>query len=137
MIENLITCTSFFVIMLVPISLGELIDKITILEIKKENFSGDKLNNVEKELDSLLKFYNEMETDELFLLKSKLLEVNKKLWKIEDDLREKERNKEFDQEFIELARAVYFTNDERSRIKKDINLLTNSEFIEEKGYEEY
>ena len=118
----------------IPISLGELMDKISILEIKKENMKGIKLENVKKELDnlnSIVKIKN-LDIDENFL--SNLRDVNKKLWVIEDKIREKESQNKFDKEFIELARSVYKENDKRASIKKEINLKYNSNFIEEKSY---
>ena len=121
----------------VPISLGELMDKISILEIKKENMKGIKLENVKKELDnlnSIVKIKN-LDIDKNFL--SNLRDVNKKLWVIEDKIREKESQNKFDKEFIELARSVYKENDKRASIKKEINLKYNSNFIEEKSYIAY
>ena len=109
-------------------------DKISILEIKKENMKGIKLENVKKELDnlnSIVKIKN-LDIDKNFL--SNLRDVNKKLWVIEDKIREKESQNKFDKEFIELARSVYKENDKRASIKKEINLKYNSNFIEEKSY---
>ena len=120
-----------------PISIGELVDKITILEIKKNKLQNSKLENVLKELSFLRKLMakNQIEiTDNLF---TELKEINLTLWNIEDQIRIKEKNKEFDSIFIELARSVYFTNDKRSEIKKRINRLSNSEITEEKSYAEY
>ena len=120
-----------------PISIGELVDKITILEIKKNKLQNSKLENVLKELSFLRKLMAEHQieiTDNLF---TQLKEINLKLWNIEDQIRIKEKNKEFDNIFIELARSVYFTNDKRSEIKKRINRLSNSEITEEKSYAEY
>ena len=124
----------------VEISIGEFFDKITILEIKRERIKdAAKLENVNKELDALnsllqqLPFSREDVAEEVAELKS----INEKLWEIEDDIREKESEKSFDDGFIELARAVYFTNDRRSEVKRDINLKLGSEFVEEKSYEEY
>ena len=110
-----------------PISIGELVDKITILEIKKIKFQNSKLENVLKELSFLRKLMEKHQieiTDDLF---TQLKEINLTLWNIEDQIRIKEKNKEFDNIFIELARSVYFTNDKRSEIKKRINRLSNSE----------
>ena len=122
---------------LVPISTGELIDKITILEIKCLKLLGKKLDNCKKELISLNSIIkeNQISTDEKLI--NQLRIVNNKLWDIEDKIREKEREKLFDESFIELARSVYIENDKRSKIKRLINLQTNSEFIEEKSYQEY
>ena len=120
-----------------PISIGELVDKITILEIKKNKLQNSKLENVLKELSFLIKLMEKHQieiTDDLF---TQLREINLTLWDIEDQIRIKEKNKEFDNIFIELARSVYFTNDKRSEIKKRINRLSNSEITEEKSYAEY
>ena len=120
-----------------PISLGELIDKITILEIKIEHMTGEKLKNVEKELNALkLILKNEnIIIDEKTIVR--LRKVNKKLWDIEDQIRVKENNQIFDSEFIKLARSVYQENDKRAFIKKEINKFYGSEFIEEKSYKNY
>ena len=124
----------------VEISIGEFFDKITILEIKKARIAdADKLININKELDGL----NILLTQQSFSrddVKQEVLElkaINEVLWDIEDDIREKESQKAFDDRFIELARAVYVTNDKRSDIKRDINLKLGSDFVEEKSYEEY
>ena len=122
------------------IAIGELIDKITILEIKLENINDpEKLKNVKRELESLRVTYNFhiMQSDKLKQLKEKLKYINKKLWNIEDAIRAKEAKKQFDNEFIELARSVYFTNDERCRIKREINELAGSNIMEEKSYTDY
>tara|TARA_Y100000361_G_scaffold140712_1_gene145088 strand:+ start:109 stop:480 length:372 start_codon:yes stop_codon:yes gene_type:complete len=122
--------------MKIEISTGEILDKITILRLKLEHiYDKDKRANIIKEYDFLKEVseginYSDSLYQELYL-------VNKALWKIEDQIRNKEKNKQFDQEFIDLARSVYFTNDKRSEIKKKINLETNSEFVEEKSYEDY
>ena len=118
--------------LLAPISVGELIDKITILEIKEERITDEsKRINVEKELEALrsIEILN-IPTD----LVDELREVNRSLWDIEDAIREKERMSEFDEKFVELARSVYFTNDRRSRIKRSINEISGSDLIEEKSY---
>jgi hypothetical protein len=122
-----------------PISLGELVDKISILMIKKKNISDSiKLQHVNKELEflqkTLKKYISEDEINEFLL---KLVNINSKLWDIEDDIRECERKKLFDQTFIDLARSVYFTNDERAKVKNDINKTFGSELVEVKSYEEY
>ena len=120
-----------------PISIGELLDKITILEIKKNKLQYSKLKNVLKELSFLRKLMEKHKieiTDDLF---TQLKEINLTLWNIEDQIRIKEKNKEFDNTFIELARSVYFKNDKRAEIKKRINQLSNSEITEEKSYAEY
>ena len=121
----------------VPISVGELIDKITILEIKKDKIKNLKLKNILNEL-SFLRAVLEKNSifipDEIFL---QLKSINLTLWDIEDKIRIKEKNKEFDNEFIELARSVYLNNDRRSETKKELNIMLNSEIIEEKSYEKY
>ncbi len=119
---------------LAPISLGELIDKITILEIKKVYMTGIKLKNVNKELE-LLK--NILENKNLEIdddLINQLKKINNSLWGIEDKIRIKETKQQFDKEFIELARSVYKENDLRASIKKKINQKYNSNLIEEKSY---
>ena len=124
----------------VPISPGELVDKITILEIKKEFIKNDnKLKNINHEYDLLMQIYTSQisETDGISELKNKLKEINLELWKIEDDIRDCEREKSFSDTFIELARSVYFTNDRRSKVKLEINLLLNSNLVEEKSYKDY
>ena len=125
--------------MKIEVSVGEIVDKLSILHIKRENISNDeKLKNVITEYNYLLNVVeNELNisTDsELYL---ELLNINKKLWTIEDDIRDLERNKNFGDSFIELARSVYFTNDKRAKVKKDINLLYGSELVEEKSYTSY
>ena len=127
--------------MKVEVSNGELLDKLTILELKMSNISDDKkLINVKKEfneLSPLAKLLFEKFKDELLIKYKELTLINSQLWKIEDDIRECEKNKNFTEKFVELARAVYFTNDKRSDVKKQINILTGSGFIEEKSYEDY
>ena len=121
----------------VPISVGELIDKITILEIKKDKLKNLKLKNILKELSFLravLENNSILIPDEIYF---QLKSINLKLWDIEDKIRIKEKNKEFDNEFIELARSVYLNNDRRSETKKELNIMFNSEIIEEKSYEKY
>ena len=118
----------------VPISIGELIDKVTILEIKEIYITGDGLKNVQIELNLLREIINSEQIeidDELF---SSLKEVNKRLWTIEDNIRLKEKNHEFDNEFINLARSVYKENDQRAFIKKSINSKYHSNLVEEKSY---
>ena len=125
---------------LIPISWGELFDKITILQIKIENLQeNNALKNVKTEYDQLYKIYNSnfLEDEKAKLLMVSLTQINKKLWDIEDKIRDKERIKKFDEEFIELARNVYFTNDKRSKIKRDINETFGSTIIEEKSYSKY
>ena len=123
----------------IEVSHGEIVDKLTILEIKKKNITDvEKLNNVTKEYDYLVSI---VENDLGISLSSpeykKLLSINQELWVIEDDIRDKERNKEFDEEFVKLARAVYHTNDIRANIKKEINVKYSSGFVEEKSYQPY
>jgi len=125
---------------LIPISWGELFDKVTILQIKLENLKDkNALKNVKIEYDELFKIYkNNFRVDaNAKRLLADLKTINKTLWNIEDDIRDKERHKTFDDEFIELARSVYITNDERSRIKRNINNTFGSELIEEKSYSDY
>lgn len=121
----------------IEVSIGEIVDKLSILDIKMKNIEDiEKLKNIEKEFNYLNDIvFNKLEIEEVDY--QRLVSINTKLWIIEDDIREKERCKEFDEIFIELARSVYFTNDERSVIKKDINLKYGSDFVEEKSYKEY
>ena len=124
----------------VPVSPGEVLDKITILEIKSERMNDpEKVANVRVELALLKETWDKAvnEDDVIRKLHDQLKEINEALWEIEDDIRDKERVKEFDERFIELARAVYFTNDRRSQVKKDLNLHLGSEIIEEKSYQDY
>ena len=124
----------------VPVSVGEVLDKITILQIKLAHISdANKRVNIQNELDALLPLVagDVFTTVEMQGLMAELKSVNEALWDIEDDIREKEAAKSFDAEFIELARAVYVTNDKRAEIKKQINLATGSALIEEKSYESY
>lgn len=125
-----------------PISLGELIDKITILEIKVANITdAEKLKNVSHELnvlnakvDSLLDAEGKAK---LAPLQADLKAVNQELWVIEDDIRDCEFVKDFSDKFIQLARSVYVTNDKRAKVKKDINIAFGSELVEEKSYKDY
>jgi len=123
----------------IEVSHGEIVDKLTILQIKKENITDStKLDNIIKEYDYLLSVVEnnlKISTESSEYLE--LLSINKELWVIEDDIREKERQKEFDEDFIKLARAVYYTNDVRAKIKKEINLKYGSGFVEEKSYSQY
>ena len=127
--------------MKVEVSNGELLDKLSILELKLKNIKDDKkLINIKNEYGGLSPLCNNLFDNygnELRSLYAKLSEINAELWKIEDDIRQCERNKDFGDEFVRLARAVYFTNDKRSEVKKSINLLTESGFVEEKSYEDY
>ena len=121
-----------------PVSFGELIDKITILEIKSERISDEsKLVNVRHELEILEQTWRDAGNADVSDPRARLKAVNEELWEIEDDIRIKESKREFDEKFIELARAVYVTNDKRANIKKEINLALGSELVEEKSYEDY
>ena len=124
--------------MQIEISIGELVDKVTVLQIKSERIKDkQKLINVNKELevlnDSLSRAVISVESIEYMELKK----VNEELWEIEDNIRIKEKKEEFDKEFVDLARSVYFRNDVRAEIKKKINLLTGSDLVEEKEYVDY
>ena len=124
----------------VPVSVGEVLDKITILQIKLAHISdAAKRANIQNELDALLPLVagDAFTTDQMQALMAELKSVNEALWDIEDDIREKEAAKSFDAEFIRLARTVYKTNDKRAEIKKQINLATGSALVEEKSYESY
>ena len=121
----------------IPISLGELIDKITILEIKTAHMTGIKLKNVEKELKLLKSILHKINLKIDIKLINNLKQINQNLWKIEDSVRQKESQKKFDEEFIKLARSVYKENDQRANIKKEINQKYNSELLEEKSYNDY
>ena len=123
--------------MKIEVSHGEIIDKLTIIEIKLNRIKDkNKLLNIQKEYEDLNKAASRIlkKTDPLY---QKLFEVNSKLWDIEDLCREFERKKDFGKEFIHTVRQVYLNNDERSRIKNEINLKTGSSLVEEKSYEEY
>ena len=125
---------------LIPISPGELLDKITILEIKSKRIeSVEKKLHVNKELALLNAVWHESVASdtELVSMREELKSINESLWVIEDDIREEERNKRFGDRFIELARSVYVTNDQRANVKKRVNLHLNSEIVEEKSYQDY
>jgi hypothetical protein len=125
---------------LVPVSPGELLDKITILEIKSERIDDPgKVANVRHELGLLGEVWSESVTEDATIteLHRQLKKINEELWEIEDDIRDEERNRRFGEKFIELARAVYVTNDKRARAKKDVNLHLGSEIVEEKSYADY
>jgi len=126
--------------MKVDISVGEIVDKITILEIKNQRIHDEKkLENINNELTTLRKTWDESEyakkdiSEEFDALK----QVNEQLWEIEDKIREKESVSSFDKEFVDLARSVYIINDKRAEIKKTINIKVGSELIEEKSYSSY
>jgi hypothetical protein len=121
------------------ISNGEILDKFSILELKKNKISDtNKLKNIENEILHLKIIYsNIINKYNIFNLYNELRQINELLWNIEDSIRLKEHKKEFDKEFIELARSVYKTNDKRADIKKQINYISSSKIIEEKSYEKY
>ena len=124
----------------IKISLGELVDKITILQIKKEMIKDkSKIIKIEKELKHLedILFYKFPKNKDLYEYLSNLKNINKKLWNIEDEIRKCEKLKNFDNNFIELARSVYITNDKRFEIKNSINNIFSSEIVEVKSYEKY
>ena len=124
----------------VPVSFGEVLDKITILEIKSERIADpEKVRNVRLELDELSATWNEAVQDQATIadLRKQLKAVNEELWEIEDDIRDQEAAQDFGPKFIELARAVYVTNDKRAAIKKEVNLALGSRFVEEKSYQDY
>ena len=121
---------------LIPVSLGELYDKISILEIKLSMIKDEeKLKNIKKEYLSLINISLHFSIEEE--LYQELKDKKKDIWIVEDKLQIKEKNKEFNEEFIQLARSVYFLNDKRSQIKREINIKTASNIIEEKSYEQY
>ena len=125
----------------VPVSFGEVLDKITIIEIKSERIKDEeKVKNVRLELDELSKTWDEAvgaKADDIAELRKQLKAVNEELWVIEDDIRDQEADQDFGPRFIELARAVYVTNDKRAAIKKEVNLALGSRFEEEKSYQDY
>jgi Family of unknown function (DUF6165) len=124
----------------VPISPGELLDKVTILRIKSQRMSDPaKLKNVRLELDALEAVWNNSPYGHIDIAADihALQQVNERLWVIEDDIREQERHQDFGAEFVRLARAVYFENDERAAIKRRINLNLGSSIVEEKSYADY
>ena len=122
-----------------PVSLGELVDKISILHIKNINIKDDeKLKLIREELELLNQTLNKhIKNNDIQNYLDSLIEINSKLWVIEDDIRDCERKKKFDQTFVDLARSVYFTNDKRSEVKLEINKKFGSKIIEVKSYEEY
>jgi len=124
----------------VPVSPGEVLDKITILEIKSERISDpDKVANVRRELQLLSSTWQQYVEQDATVnrIHAELKTINEALWEIEDDIRDKERAREFDQRFIDLARSVYVTNDQRANAKKELNLYLGSEIVEEKSYQDY
>ena len=125
---------------LIPISPGELLDKITILEIKSERIaSAEKKANVNNELEMLNTVWRDSVTEdaEIAAMRNEMKKINETLWDIEDDIRDEERDKRFEKRFIELARSVYVTNDQRADVKKRINLYLKSDIVEEKSYQDY
>ena len=125
---------------LVPVSFGELLDKIAILQIKSERMTdAAKLANVRNELTALETTWeaHPASRQDIDALRADLKAVNERLWVIEDDIRLQEKVQDFGNEFIRLARAVYFENDIRARVKKDINLALGSAYVEEKSYQDY
>ena len=123
-----------------PVSFGELLDKIAILQIKSERIRDEaKLANIRHELTALETTWmaHPAAGHDIVRLRAELKAVNERLWVIEDDIRLKEKAQAFDDEFIRLARSVYFENDERARIKKEINLALGSAYVEEKSYDDY
>ena len=122
-----------------PVSLGEIVDKISILMVKQKKIDDPKkLDNVNKELSMLQDTISRnVKLDEINIYLKELTDINSKLWVIEDDIRDCERKKQFDQQFIDLARSVYFTNDKRAKVKLEINEKFGSELVEVKSYEKY
>jgi hypothetical protein len=126
--------------MKIEVSTGEILDKFSILIIKRSNIKDDvKLDNIQKEIDELLPMFISItcKDKKVYDKYIDLAIVNKELWSIEDNIRECERQKDFGDKFVQLARSVYIKNDQRAEIKKEINLLTNSDIVEEKSYESY
>jgi len=124
----------------VPVSPGEVLDKITILEIKSERMDDpEKVANVKRELELLQATWQQSVSDDETVrrIHAEMKAINEELWEIEDDIRDKERAREFDQVFIDLARSVYVTNDKRANAKKDLNIYLGSEIVEEKSYQDY
>jgi hypothetical protein len=126
--------------LLVPVSFGELLDKITILEIKAERIRDEaKLANVRRELTEVQSVWRDSAQSSINITApyAALKAANERLWMIEDEIRLKESRREFDQEFIRLARSVYFENDERARLKRELNVALGSVYVEEKSYADY
>lgn len=127
----------------VPVSLGELVDKLTILRIKQQHISAaDKAQNILYEHSMLMAKYEQLKIPERYRdtvssLTGSLQAVNEIIWAVEDEIRSREAQKDFGARFVELARSVYFNNDERARIKREINNLLGSQIIEEKSYQAY
>ena len=123
--------------LMAPISIGDLIDRITILELKVSHLSDQRKDNAKNEVSQLLSILNKYELRIEDVDIDKLRDINMKLWNIEDEIREKESEGDFGNDFIQLARSVYFSNDKRSAIKKSINIKYKSNIIEEKAYRPY
>ena len=129
----------------IPVAVGEVADKITILELKLRFIKDkEKTNNIKKELmllkeifDKCVESHNNSTQNRIRALQYNLSEINQQIWKIEDAIRFEEKKESFDVNFVQLARSIYRNNDRRAKLKRQINLLTNSEIIEEKSYEEY
>ena len=129
----------------IPVSFGELIDKITILELKLQYIKeSSKVINIKRELSLLndsyhnyCQSYSTAITHQIYPIRCNLVEVNRRIWSIEDDIRKKEKLKEFDEKFIQLARSIYINNDKRAKLKRQLNEIVNSEVQEEKSYEKY
>lgn len=122
----------------IPVSVGELIDKYSILQIKRSKVSGTKLENVQNEIQALISYVRPyLIIEGINRLYEDLIGVNTQLWDVEDNIRKLEQQKQFDDKFIELARAVYHLNDERFNIKNKINVLTDSDIQEVKQYIDY
>ena len=124
----------------VSLSFGELLDKLTILEIKSERIKdADKLANVRHEEALLKALWNACEQSKIDIQDemSRLKDINETLWQVEDDIRDKERQGRFDDEFIQLARKVYFTNDQRAAVKRELNVKLGYDLVEEKSYQDY
>jgi arginine deiminase len=126
--------------LLIPVSPGELLDKLSILEIKLERIDDEaKLSNVRREHDLLSRVWREsgLDGEEVRPLRARLREVNEVLWEIEDAIRDEERQKRFGERFVDLARSVYLRNDERAALKRRLNEMLGSPIVEEKSYREY
>ena len=129
----------------IPVSFGELVDKITILELKLQHIKeSSKVINIKRELSllndsyhSYCQSYSTTITHQIYSIRYNLVEVNRRIWSTEDDIRKKEKLKEFDKKFIQLARSIYINNDKRAKLKRWLNEIVNSEIQEEKSYEKY
>ncbi|TVP81223.1 DUF6165 family protein [Thioalkalivibrio sp.] len=127
-------------VMTVPVSFGEVLDKITILEIKSERIDDPaKLQNIRRELDELNRVWNSTlpDAERVSAQRMALKAINEELWEIEDAIREQEAAGHFGERFIDLARSVYITNDKRAAVKREVNLALGSSLVEEKSYRDY